>query len=205
LEHFFIEIGVATTVFAGTNIDDIFVLLAFFSDRRFKTSEVVIGQYLGILALLIVSFALAFGAKAIPGEYIGFLGLVPFALGLKKLYELRKKEDQDHEISPEKIGFGRSYKVFKVAGVTIANGGDNLGVYTPLFATKSMSECIIFLVVFALLTAVWCAVGFFLLKHRTIGDALRRYAHFVVPWVFIGLGILILYEAGTFQLLGISS
>jgi len=38
-------------VFAATNVDDIFVLLGFFSDSTFRVRQVVLGQFLGIVAL----------------------------------------------------------------------------------------------------------------------------------------------------------
>lgn len=48
-----IRLGIV--LFAVTNVDDIFVLLGFFSDRRFTTRQIVAGQYGGIGALTAVS------------------------------------------------------------------------------------------------------------------------------------------------------
>jgi hypothetical protein len=71
VEGFFIEFALALIVFAGSNIDDVFVLLAFFSDRRFQTKEVIVGQYCGILTLTLGSIMLSFFLKAIPDGYVG--------------------------------------------------------------------------------------------------------------------------------------
>ena len=48
-----IALGIAA--FVSTNIDDIFLLMMFFSDTRFKPLEVVLGQYIGMAALVISS------------------------------------------------------------------------------------------------------------------------------------------------------
>jgi cadmium resistance protein CadD (predicted permease) len=41
-------LGIAVVLFVSTNIDDVFVLLGFFSDPKVKFRHVVLGQYLGI-------------------------------------------------------------------------------------------------------------------------------------------------------------
>ena len=74
---------------------------------------------------------------------------------------------------------------------TLANGGDNLGVYIPLFA--SAPETIpLYGVVFALMTGLWCFVGYLLANNRVVGEHVRRYGHAVLPFVLITLGLWIL-------------
>jgi cadmium resistance protein CadD (predicted permease) len=85
--------------------------------------------------------------------------------------------------------------------VTIANGGDNIGIYTPLFATRSGADIAVIGVVFAVLTATWCLVARWMVEHPLLGAPIRRYGHRVVPFVLIALGVLVLYEAGSFALL----
>ena len=48
-----VAIGVAT--FAATNIDDIFVLLIFFSSLSFPVRHTILGQYRGIGLLIAIS------------------------------------------------------------------------------------------------------------------------------------------------------
>lgn len=200
MEAFVLEIGLAIALFASTNIDDVFVLLAFLSDPRFKEKEVISGQYLGILALTLGSILLSFGAKQIPLAYIGLLGVIPFALGAKKLWELfQSPEGEKPEENTEGSGLQTSTKFLTVAGVTIANGGDNVGVYVPLFTTKPFAILLLYTVVFMLLTAVWCAVALYLINHRHIGTAIKRFSHYIIPWIFMALGVYILYEAKTFD------
>ena len=80
-----------------------------------------------------------------------------------------------------------------VAFVTAANGGDNLGVYIPLF-TRQLSWIPIYVAVFAVLTTLWCAAGYWLVNHPVLGR-IRRYGHVALPFVLIGLGLHILWDA----------
>ena len=82
-----------------------------------------------------------------------------------------------------------------VSAVTISNGGDNIGVYVPLFANSTIAEIVVIAIIFTLLVAVWCTIGYTLVKAPLIGDPLRRYGHRILPFVLIGLGIYILAEA----------
>ena len=78
------------TVFIATDVDDLFILIAFFADRAFRTRQVVIGQFLGIIALLAVSSLSYFFRLVIPIEWIGLMGLIPVYLGIRAALDLRK-------------------------------------------------------------------------------------------------------------------
>ncbi|WP_371422537.1 cadmium resistance transporter [Tardiphaga sp.] len=197
----FSAIALALPLFAVTNIDDIFVLLGFFSDPRFRARQIVVGQYLGMLTLIGVSLVAALVSLVLPPQYVGLLGLAPLAIGLKKLYDLRNASGDDDEDIPHKAGSSGIGNILSVAAVTIANGGDNIGVYAPLFATRGTSATGIIVITFLAMTAIWCLFAFWLVNHRTIGAPIRKFGHIVLPFVLIALGILILYEAGSFGLL----
>jgi cadmium resistance protein CadD (predicted permease) len=93
-------LGVGVLVFASTNLDDIFLLVAFFSDGERRSSHVIAGQFLGIAVLILASVAGALLSLVIPEAWIGLLGLAPLFLGLQRLAELRRPgggagEDED--------------------------------------------------------------------------------------------------------------
>jgi cadmium resistance protein CadD (predicted permease) len=79
--------------------------------------------------------------------------------------------------------------VLAVAAVTFANGGDNIGVYVPVFATARTGGLVVFAVVILVLVAVWCAVGRFFATRPIIARALSRWGHIVLPAVLIGIGL----------------
>src|ERR1700754_4142951 len=70
---------VGIVVFASTNVDDIFLLSAFFADSHLMTRNVVAGQFLGIAALVLASAAAALAALAVPAGWTALLGVVPLA------------------------------------------------------------------------------------------------------------------------------
>jgi cadmium resistance protein CadD (predicted permease) len=195
LNHFELFV-LAITLFASTNIDDLVVLIGFFADRRFRARDVVAGQYVGLAILFVVSLAGALISLVIPIAYVGLLGIFPILIGIRKVIALR----HEHFPPDQTTGLRRttSYgNIASVALVTIANGGDNIGVYVPSFAVHSGSQIAIIAVVFVAMTALWCMLAHRMVRHPRFGAPFRRYAHIFAPVVLIGLGILIIYKAGT--------
>lgn len=193
-------LGVAVVVFASTNVDDVFLLAAFFADRHLRRRSVVVGQFLGIGALVAASAATAWASLAVPDGYPALLGIVPLALGLGKLWRLRHAEresrpdDSDVREAEERAERRTGSQLLAVAGVTVANGGDNLGVYIPLFA-RDPGLVPLYALVFTVMTALWCFAGYRLAVNRVIGTQLRRYGHIALPVVLIVLGAWILVGA----------
>lgn len=185
-------ISLGLVVFASTNIDDIFVLMLFFADGSFRPWQVVAGQYIGIGVLVAVSIAVALAAVVIPTNLIGLMGFLPIGIGVQKLVKLHqgnteKGADVPYQRSP-RLAF------LSMASVTIANGGDNIGVYVPLFVTSTTEELTALIGVFAVMVGVWCVAGYLLVNHTVIGDTLRRIGDRLLPFVLIGLGFYILAE-----------
>ena len=79
--------------FIATNIDDIIILLIFFSqvDVNFRRRHILLGQYLGFTAIIIASLPGFFGGLVVQREWIGLLGLLPIAIGIQQLI-YRKEE-----------------------------------------------------------------------------------------------------------------
>jgi len=192
--------GLGIVLFASTNVDDLLVLIAFFALPRCRARAVVIGQYLGIGALVVVSLVLSLISLVLSPAYVGLLGALPMLIGVQKLFELHHGGNGEAVPAPEP-GRGAIGRIAAVAAATMANGGDNIGAYTPLFATWSAARIAVVVLVFIVMTALWLALAHWLVNHRTVGAPLRRYGHRAVPFVLIALGLVILYEAGSFALL----
>ncbi|MFJ4559952.1 cadmium resistance transporter [Streptomyces massasporeus] len=196
-------IGQAAGLFAVTNIDDILILALFFArgaGRPGATRRIVLGQYLGFTAILAVAVAAAFGATFLPESAIPYLGLLPLALGLKSAWlGWRDHRDGDGEEAEEQAG-ENGPSPLDVAAVTFANGGDNIGVYVPVFATAGIGGMSVYAAVFLVLVAVWCVAGKFFATRPVFAKALARWGHILLPLVLISLGLLILIEGGAFGL-----
>jgi cadmium resistance protein CadD (predicted permease) len=185
----------AVGVFAGTNVDDIIVLTVLFLSARVsgapKVWKIWAGQYGGIAVLVAVSMVAALGLTIVPDKWVGLLGLVPFAIGTRGLVIAIRACDQDQQLLPVVVT-----GLVSIAGVTIANGADNISVYTPLFRTIGVKNSLITVAVFAVLIGVWCLAASRLSSHRTIIAVVQRYGHWIVPAVFMLIGAVIVVGSG---------
>jgi len=171
--------------FAATNVDGLLLAAALFADSRYRARDVVLGTFAGVGALYAASVAASLVALVIAEAYIALLGLVPLGIGVKQLLE----RAEDSALPRGRTG------VLGVAGINIAMGGDNIGVYTPLFAAAPGQAIAVYGAVFALLTAVLCYAALELVSHPTAGAPIRRYGRRVMPYVLIALGVWILAGA----------
>jgi cadmium resistance protein CadD (predicted permease) len=190
---YLIILGISS--FVSTNIDDIFLLIVFFSNvLRYPLYQVIIGQYVGMGLLVTISIIFSLVSLVIPSFLIGLMGFVPIVIGIKKLIEKHNKEknpfkNKNHNKSTSLLSF------VSVAAVTVSNGGDNLGIYTPIFAVyNSIDQLIIFIAIFMIMTALWCSIGFYLVNHSFLANRIQYIGHIVLPFVLIGLGLYIIID-----------
>ncbi|MFG2041583.1 cadmium resistance transporter [Dactylosporangium sp. NPDC048998] len=186
-------LGAAVGVFVGTNIDDLIVLTVLFLSARATgkpgPGQIWLGQYAGIGVLVALSAVAALGLTIVPDRWVGLLGLVPFALGVKGLISAIRAHGDD-DLSAPTAATG----LLSVAGVTIANGADNISVYTPMFRTIALTSSLITIAVFAAGVALWCLAGSWLGSHKRIIEVVQRYGHWIVPGVFMVIGTVIVID-----------
>ena len=191
----------AIAVYISTSIDYLFILLIIFSQAYTQKGlrQIYFGQYLGTGILVAISLFAAYVLNFIPQDWmIGLLGLIPIYLGIR--VAMGGEEEAEEEEVVEKLESRGSNRLFwTVALITIASGGDNLGIYIPYFTALSVSEIILVLVVFAISIAVLCYISYQLAKISFVAETLEKYERIIVPIVFIGLGIFIMLENGTIQ------
>ncbi|QLE54486.1 cadmium resistance transporter [Nostoc sp. TCL26-01] len=201
--------------FVATNIDDTIILLLLFSQRdaNFRRRHIWLGQYLGFAIIILASLPGFFGGLVVRRELIGLLGILPIVIGVKQLMnrevenlEIQAVTDDLQKSTPTNslLYFIVSIlhpQTYKVAAVTIANGGDNISIYIPLFAGQNLAGLGVILGVFFVMIGVWCAMTDWLSRQAPITYVLSRYGKAIVPFVLIGLGLFIMYERGTFSLL----
>ena len=194
-------LGVAVALFISTNIDDVFVLVGFFADSKYRTPEIIAGQYLGIAILVGISILTSLLSFSIPRPYIGLLGIVVIALGLKKLIGLFTEPAPAGDTLPDVSTKYRHSRIVSVLLVTLANGGDNIVIYTPTFAVRSHKELAVIALVFAMMTSIWCLVAHAAVNHPKLRTHFRRYGRIASPIVFTAIGFLVMFQADTFRLL----
>lgn len=189
-----VTIGVAA--FVATDIDDIFVLMMFFSSLTFPVRQVVLGQFIGIGLLIAISALGSLISLVVPTYIIGLMGIIPIVIGIKNLVEIRKKDKSLSRQAVQNKKKNRSYFSFlSVAAITFSNGGDNIGVYVPLFSKyNTVSQITTLTAVFIAMTAVWCISSYYFMNHPLVASKIRHIGSIILPFVLIGLGIYILTE-----------
>ena len=206
MHQFILHILQGIAAFAATNLDDIVVLMVFFAqvNANLRPWQIVTGQYLGFGILVLLSLPGYFGGRLVPAQYIGLLGLVPLGISLKMLFAPNDEAADAVKVLESEASnrFQRSLAflpphVLQVAAITVANGGDNIGIYVPLFASKNLVGLLIILATFLLLVGVWCYVAGRLVQQSLVSRVLGKYGDRLIPWVLMALGGYILYESGT--------
>lgn len=152
-------VGKAVGLFAVTNVDDIVVLTLFFGQApgRAGALRVTVGQCIGFVGMLAAAVVGAAGAGLLPESVVAYLGLVPLALGLRAGWQVwsHRGDREEEETPPSGAGVG----VLSVATVTFANGGDNIDVYLPVFATTSSANVVIYCAVFLVMVRALVRCG----------------------------------------------
>jgi cadmium resistance protein CadD (predicted permease) len=193
---FFGIVGIGATAFVATNIDDLLILIAFFANSRYPLHQIVLGQYAGMGALLALGIVGSLIAVIVPNNLIGLIGIFPIVIGIKELLELLK--NGDNEKSAKQLSRSRltKYLPFLTVAAVTFSGGEEIGIYTSVFAIyHTVSEIIIILLVVIVLTGLWCVVAYYLVNHPLIASRVKRIGTAALPFVLIGLGLYILAEA----------
>ena len=185
-------IAVAIAAYTSTNIDDLLLLCGFCAHPAYSTNQIVAGQFIGIGILVVASMLCALAAVVIPLPYVGLLGIAPIYLGCSR-FLTRLNSVQRPPSS--------SRQILAVVTATIADGGDNIATYVPMFAGSSGADRFAIVAVFAVLTGLWCWMAGAMVKHPIIGRRLRAWSTRLLPYMLIAVGLIVLWRNGSFGLI----
>lgn len=190
MEHTLGFLIAALVAFAAANVDDLLVLLLFFADRRYRSWQVIAGQYLGVSAVIALCLIGAATASYLPHALIRALGVLPIVVGVHKLVAASKKDGRMMDLQLRSAGLSR---VLVVAGISFANCADDLAVFTPLYAHSNTVEKATITVEFLMLIGVWCATARYFTRHQRLGGRVRKLGNSVAPFALVGLGLFIIF------------
>ncbi|ARV57844.1 transporter [Nostocales cyanobacterium HT-58-2] len=203
-----IPTGVAA--FVATNLDDIVILTLLFSqvNTTLRYRHIVVGQYLGFTVLVAISLLGFFGSFMLPSVWTDISGFIPIAVGLNRLVNLDEDDSDEKPATRSSLFFSNrrllSAHIYSVAAVTLAIGGDNIGIYTPLFANTKLTSLLVILIVFFLLVGVLCYSAYLLTHQKAIALMIEHYSNSLVPFLLIGLGVFIALDNYTIALLSVA-
>lgn len=189
-------------LYSGTAVDLLIILMLFFAKRKSRKDiiNIYLGQFLGSISLILLSLLFAFVLNYIPSkEILGLLGLIPIFLGLKVLL----LGDSDGE-AIAKDGLRKDDKnlIFLVAMITFAScGADNIGVFVPYFITLNLANLIVALLTFLVMIYLLVFSAQKLAQVPSVGETLEKYSRWFIAVVYLGLGMYILIENNSFNIL----
>lgn len=184
-------------IFFSTNIDFLIFLVIIFSHIAKKESKYVyVGFYIGTFLIIFAGLLLSRFSSLLPAQWmIGFLGFIPLFIGLKMLFAKDSKQsiiDLENKLRDD---VGVKLVLF-VIGLTLITGGDNVGVFISFFTDLNISSVFAALIVFVIMSFVFLIVGEIIANHPVIENIIEKYEHYFIPFIFILLGIFILFDSG---------
>ena len=212
-----IKIGLAAAV--ATTFDDNIYLTGFFSEvnRTFRPKHVVVGELIGFTALISISLVGFLIGLAISSDWIGLLGILPILIGLNNLRLLIVNKDESVKNKSANLkqnarfrGFDsrerslldiiQDRQTYRVSAVTISNGGNNLGIYIPLFASSSLKSLAVIIPICYLIICTWLFMSYHLTRTPGIALVLSRYASKLFSFVLMWLGLRIILGNESYKL-----
>lgn len=189
-------------LYSGTAVDLLIILMLFFAKRKSRKDiiNIYLGQFLGSVSLILLSLLFASVLHYIPSkEILGLLGLIPIFLGLKVLL----LGDSDGEaIAKEGLRKDNKNLIFLVAMITFAScGADNIGIFVPYFTTLNLADLIVALLTFLVMIYLLVFSAQKLAQLPSVGETLEKYSRWFIAVVYLGLGIYILIENNSFNML----
>lgn len=192
----------AIGVYISTSIDYLIILIILFAQlsQNKQKWHIYAGQYLGTGLLVGASLVAVYVVNFVPEEWmVGLLGLIPIYLGIRFAILGEDAEEEEEEII-ERLEQSKANQLFwTVTLLTIASGGDNLGIYIPYFASLDWSQTLVALLVFVIGIIIFCEISRVLSSIPLIFETIEKYERIIVPLVFILLGLYIMYENGTIE------
>ncbi|HEO5550934.1 TPA: CadD family cadmium resistance transporter [Streptococcus agalactiae] len=203
MRYFMIQNVVTSIIlYSGTAVDLLIILMLFFAKRKSRKDiiNIYLGQFLGSVSLIFLSLLFAFVLNYIPSkEILGLLGLIPIFLDLKVLL----LGDSDGEaIAKDGLRKDNKNLIFLVAMITFAScGADNIGVFVPYFTTLNLANLIVTLLTFLVMIYLLVFSAQKLAQVPSVGETLEKYSRWFIAVVYLGLGMYILIENNSFDML----
>jgi cadmium resistance protein CadD (predicted permease) len=190
-------LGLAAGAFASTNVDNAVVTVAMVASAPpERARRIAAGQVVGFATLVLAALGMALLLFEISTRVIGLLGLIPLALGIRGLFELRHAESRAR-LAGRAIGSG----FLAAAVVTFGAGGDNLAVYIPLFRVAHLRGTIGTLLIFAVCEALLTLFILWAGRHPRVRGPMTAIGVVATPILYCVIGLLVLIEAGTLSAL----
>ncbi len=180
-------IVVAILAFLGTMFDNFFAFSAqLIVTAKDRVRRVSYAQAFGVATLLALSAGVGSLLSPIPLPWVGLLCVAPWALAW---YAWRHRDKVPSEVNRR--------GALTTFAITLALGGDNLAVWIPLLRADGIAHAIVTVVIFAVLELLFIVTARGVAGHPRVVEWGTKHAPSFLPWMYFGLGVLILIECGS--------
>jgi cadmium resistance protein CadD (predicted permease) len=183
-----VDVMVASLAFVGTMFDNLFA----FASQLIVTDparhrRVAWAQSLGVLTLIALAAGVGTLLAVVPTRWVGLLAVAPWALAA---HAWRHRGDARRQ------QFRRG--AITTFTITLALGGDNLAVWIPLLRAGGSYRGLATAATFMAWEALFVSGAIALARHPRVVTWGSKWGPSLVPWVYLGLGVMILVECHTF-------
>lgn len=187
----------AIITFVSTNVDEFFILIALYLQVgiNLKRSNIIIGQYIGLTTLILISILGSLGTKLILDKYFPFLGIIPILIGIKGLVVYLKNK-KDNSFDENELTFNKPQSslkhIVRIALIFLVSGTDNISLYIPLFAKQSIPEIFLTILIFYIFLSFYNKLAETVSNIPGLKMSAQKYKDVLIPIIFIGLGAYII-------------
>ncbi len=187
-------ITVSVLAYLATNMDNFAILTALFAKHRGGAASVLAGHLLAVGATLAIAGLIGEAANAGSVQYLGYLGIVPIAMGTFWIYRWFYPANAYEQAVPVRGGRAAMLASFLAL---MSNSSDTLLTQAVVFAdTAANLDWLIGLSVFTIATLL-AALAFYGVRHPRVGPVIEPYAVRVAPLIMIAVGIYVLANTAT--------
>jgi cadmium resistance protein CadD (predicted permease) len=184
-------VAVAVVGFLSTSLDNLGVLVALFAAREIAPWRLAAIYFAVTWTLIGLGWGMSALAEYAIEENVGYLGVVPIALGIRSAWLLRHP------------GRDASASVSTVAGsiaaalLMFATSADNLLVALSLFADAARALDPTLCATLVACSVGWCALAFWLARRSPVAMVLQRAVRPLLPLLLVAVGVYILIDTAT--------
>jgi len=189
-------IPIAAGAYAATNLDNFILLVALLARYRNHTSKDIVGYFVCMLILVSIGLWIGKAANIAPVKYLGLLGFVPISIGIVELIQLRRRKAKI-TVAEEKSVDGVQKVFMTTLSSQLSNGADTIVILGVLFIDSVPSADILTIVTLAAMGVIFVSVGIYAVRHPALCEWIDRYAHRVMPFVLIVVGVYIVANTAT--------
>jgi len=184
-------VAVAVVGFLSTSLDNLGVLVALFAAREIAPWRLAAIYFAVTWTLTGLGWGMSALAEYAIEENVGYLGVVPIALGIRSAWLLRHP-GRDASASASTVAGS-----IAAALLIFATSADNLLVALSLFADAARALDPTLCATLVACSVGWCVLAFWLARRSPVAMVLQRTVRPLLPLLLVAVGVYILIDTAT--------